>query len=135
MGYRSQVALVAGFKNKEQFDEVWAVYLMDTRVQAHNLADDWKQASSKGHPVLYFESGASKWYDGYEDVSGMEYLGELMQTFHEERGFPFVFHKTRIGEDTADIEEEDTYENDDDTDMMEIIYSSVAVECSVSVNF
>jgi hypothetical protein len=133
MGYRSQVTLVAAFKNKEQMDEVLAIYTMNEHVQKHNLMEDWQDRMVGDHPVLYFEAGDSKWYEGYEDVQGYEALGEIMADFFELRAFPYLWYKARIGEETPDVEEVFDVEDDEDTDLAEIIYDYVEMVREVVV--
>ncbi len=127
MGYRSNVTLVAAFKNKEQRDEVLAVYAMHPYVQKCNIMEDWTGTEANGHPVLYFEAGDSKWYDDYDDVKGFEALGDLMQVFNEERQFPYLWYKARIGEESSDVEEVFDCEDDADTDLSAIIHEYVGL--------
>ena len=134
MGYRSDVTVVAAFKNKEQRDEVLAVYTMNPHVQKHDLMKGWAETEVNGHPVLYFEMSDVKWYDNYEEVQGFEALGDLMQTFNEERQFPYLWYKARIGEETSDMEEDLDFEDDPDTDLATIIYDNVEVRRTVSLH-
>lgn len=135
MGYRSQVTLVAAFKNKEQMGEVLAVYAMNENVQKHNLMEEWQVAEARGHPVLYYETSDSKWYDGYEDVQGYEALGGIMADFCEQREFPYLWHMVRIGEERDDIEEVFDCEDDADTSFSEIVYENVEVVRTVALHF
>jgi hypothetical protein len=135
MGYRSDVTLVAAFKNKTQRDEVLAVYRMNPDVQNHDLMKDWAETEANGHPVLYFEVSDVKWYEHYEEVQGFEALGDLMQTFNEERNFPYLWYKFIIGEETSDMEEVLNYEDDEHTDLAKVVYDNVEVRRTVSLHF
>jgi len=135
MGYRSDVAFVAAFKNKEQRDEVLAVYAMNPHVQKHNLMKDWEHTEANGHPVLYYTTNDVKWYEGYEAVQGVEALGTLIWEFNENRGFPYLWYKSRIGEDVGDMEEDLTYEDDEHTDLSAIVHENVEVRRTVSLHF
>lgn len=105
MGYRSDVLIAVAFRNKEERDEVWAVYCMDPRVQKHNLAGQWKNYDEEGgYPVLWYEGTDVKWYGSYEDVSGIEHLVDTAYAFAQERGHTFGSINYRIGEDLNDIE-------------------------------
>lgn len=135
MGYRSQVTLVAAFKNKKQMDEVLAVYVMNENVQKHSLMEDWQVTEARGHPVLYYETDYTKWYEDYEDVRGYEAMGELMTEFFEQREFPYLWHKVRIGEEMGDIEAVFDCEDDADTSFSEIVYENVEMVCTVALHF
>jgi hypothetical protein len=107
MGYRSDVLIAVAFKDKEQRDEVWAVYVMDPRVQKHNLTAQWRTYDEGPYPVLWYEDTGVKWYENYEDVSGIEHLIEVASNFARERGHPYAAINYRVGEDLNDIETTD----------------------------
>ena len=110
MGYRSDVLIAVAFKTKEERDEVWAIYCMDPRVQANNLAAAWQNHDDEGVDAycLWYVAECVKWYDGYADVSGIEHLYSVVQNFADNREMAYGYVKYRVGEETQDIEEEST---------------------------
>lgn len=103
MGYRSDVAFMAVFANAEQHDEVMAVYRMKPEVQEHEIEAAWRRVDHPdGVVVRVFEESGVKWYDSSPDVQAVEYLGELLETFFEERGFEYAWAHIRIGEEDDD---------------------------------
>ena len=106
MGYRSEVAFMAVFANAEQHDEVMAVYRMKPEVQEHKIEATWRRVDrSDGAVVLVYEASDVKWYDSHSDVQAVEYLGELLEMFFDERGFEYAWGHIRIGENTDDTVE------------------------------
>jgi hypothetical protein len=106
MGYMSKVAFMAVFANAEQHDEVMAVYRMKPEVQEHKIEATWRRVDrSDGVVVRVYEASNVKWYDSYSDVQAVEYLGELLEMFFEERGFEYAWGNVRIGENTDDTVE------------------------------
>ena len=102
MGYRSDVHIAVAFDNKENMDEVIAVYALNTNVEKHNLVNDWV---IKDDNILYFHAENVKWYDNYEDVQGYEHMFELVEKFYEARGFSSAYRLVRIGEGDEDVED------------------------------
>jgi hypothetical protein len=131
MGYRSDVLLAIVFKTKEQRDEVWAVYVLDKRVQEYGLANEWRTCDNYEYPMLYLEQEHSKWYESFEDVQGFEHLQSVAQDFADLRDFEYAWLKLRIGEETNDIEEEYITE-DPDGHLQEQLYNTVNVERSIT---
>jgi hypothetical protein len=104
MGYRSDVLIAIAFSSVEHRDEVWAVYCIDPRVQKHNLSEVWNRHDDGPYPVLWYSEEYTKWYDSYDDVSGVEHLMDLMSEFAQEKGLPYAYVFYRVGEETTDIE-------------------------------
>ena len=130
MGYRSDVVLMAVFANAEQHDEVMAVYRMDANVQEYDLEKAWRRVDMNGGEVIrIYEGNDVKWYQDYTDVMGLEYMSELLDTFHENRGFDYAWGNARIGEDTDDITH-DTFAPDNN-DLIEIVYDVLAIERTI----
>jgi hypothetical protein len=127
MGYRSDVVLMAVFSNAEEREEVMAIYRMDPRVAEHKLEEMWRKVEFEDKPVaLIYEAESIKWYDMYDDVQGLQHMYQVLQDFHEERGFHYAWLESRIGEDDADIEWALlSSETDEGYALQEIVYNSV----------
>lgn len=134
MGYRSDVLIAVAFRNKEDRDEVWAVYCMDPRVQKHNLAGAWKNHDEGDYPVLWYEDTDVKWYDNYEDVQGIEHLIAVASDFAQERGHPFGAINYRIGEDLSDIETTER-EADPDGNLLSYLFDMCGISRELTHNF
>jgi hypothetical protein len=134
MGYRSDVLIAVVFKDKEQRDEVWAVYCMDPRVQEHNLAETWKTYDKGEYPVLYYEGDYVKWYESYEDVQGVEHLIEVASTFAQERGHPYAAINYRVGEELNDIETTER-EADPTGEMLSFLFEMCGIRRELTHNF
>lgn len=136
MGYRSDVTLMAVFRNSEQHDEVMAVYRMDTRVQEHNLESVWRRVDmTDGTVVRVFEGNDIKWYENYLDVQGLNHLEDVMQNFARNRGFCFAWGKVVVGEDFDDNEDTcytigdaNAPDSADSADLTDVIYDNLALE-------
>lgn len=131
MGYRSDVLLAIVFKTKEQRDEVWAVYVLDKRVQQDGIANKWRNCDKYEYPMLYVEHENVKWYESFEDVQGYEHLQSVAQDFADLRDFEYAWLKLRIGEETNDIEEE-YITQDPDGELQDQLYKTVDVERSIT---
>lgn len=130
MGYRSDVVLMAVFANAEQHDEVMAVYRMDDCVQKHDLEKAWRRVDMNGGEVIrIYEGNDVKWYESYTDVQGLEYMGALLDTFYENRGFNYAWGNVRIGEDMDDTSY-DTF-SPDSNDLIEILYDVLSIERTI----
>ena len=130
MGYRSDVVLMAVFANAEQHDEVMAVYRMDAHVQKHDLEKAWRRVDMDGGEVIrIYEGDGVKWYPEYTDVQGLEYMSELLDTFHENRGFNYAWGNVRIGEEMDDLSY-DTF-SPDGNDLIEIVYDVLSIERTI----
>lgn len=134
MGYRSDVLIAVAFKNKDHLDEVWAVYCMDPRVQKHNLAEAWNRADEGDYPVLWYYETSVKWYDGFEDVQGVEHLIDVASDFAEERKHPYASIKYRIGEEINDTETEER-DDDPDGDMLSYLFQKCNIERHLTHDF
>lgn len=134
MGYRSDVLIAVAFKDKEQRDEVWAVYCMDPRVQKHNLAEAWNEYNEGEYPVLWYEADHVKWYESYEDVSGIEHLIDVASDFAQEREHEFAAVNYRVGEDLNDIETTER-EADPDGRLRVFIWNMCGIERRVIHKF
>jgi hypothetical protein len=134
MGYRSDVLIAVAFKDKEQRDEVWAVYVMDPRVQKHDLTGVWKNYDEGDYPVLWYEADYVKWYDYYGDVQGIEHLIEVASNFARERGQPFAAINYRVGEELSDI---DTTEREADPsgEMLSFLFDMCGIRRELTHNF
>ena len=105
MGYRSTVAFVISFKDKETLDNYLAPRLLD-----ENLKNDrenfsriaWDDASVMyySEEIKWYDEYEIKWYDEYEDVRA---LTKLYKGVIEAGG---AYRFIRVGEDDRDIEEE-----------------------------
>ena len=126
MGYTSDVVIAVAFQNKEQRDEVWAVYCMDPMVQKHKLSSQWKNFDDDGTCILWYHEECVKWYDNYEGVKGIEKLTTLAETFGEEREFEFATLKIRIGEEYEDVENEYSC-GDGSEDLMDTLQSHFGI--------
>ena len=104
MGYRSDVVLMAVFSNAEEREEVMAIYRMDPRVAEHKLEEMWRKVDfGDGAVGLVHEGNSVKWYDGYDDVGGLNHLLKVLEDFDKERGFAFAWGEARIGEEPTDV--------------------------------
>jgi hypothetical protein len=136
MGYMSDVAIAFVFSEKEQIDEVLAIYQMRPFVSEHNLVEAWKIRDWGGVWGLTFSSLGSKWYDSYEDVQGLEDMLDVVKTFADERGdaFPYAHCKLRVGEDDDDTER--VYEdNDAGCGLIGVLYERVDIRREIITNF
>lgn len=134
MGYRSDVLIAVAFKDNEQRDEVWAVYCMDPRVQKHNLTGAWKNYDEGAYPVLWYEAEDVKWYESYDDVSGIEHLIDVASDFAEERGLPYAAINYRIGEELNDIGTTER-EADPTGEMLSFLFDMCGIHRELTHNF
>ena len=136
MGYRSDVAIAFVFSEKEQIDEVLAIYQMRPFVSEHNLVEQWTVQNWNGVWGLTYSAVSIKWYDSYEDVQGLEDMIEVVKTFAEERGaaFPYAYCKLRIGEEDDDIERVYEY-NEDGVDLTDNLYDRMYIRRELQLEF
>jgi hypothetical protein len=134
MGYRSDVLIAVAFKDKEQRDEVWAVYALHPLVQKHNLTGVWKNYDVGPYPVLWYEAEHVKWYESYEDVAGIEHLIEVASNFARERGHPYAAINYRIGEELNDL---DTTEREADPtgEILSFLFDMCGIRRELTHNF
>lgn len=134
MGYRSDVVLMAVFANAEQHDEVMAVYRMHEYVQKHDLEKAWRRVDFIGGTVVrIYEGNGVKWHEGYEDVQGLGHMCEVLDAFHENRGFNYAWGHARVGEEDSDI----TYDTiaPDNNDLIEVVYDGLRIERTIRTAF
>ena len=98
MGYRSDVAYVIGFKDRQVMSEFIAVVMaVGTDAQREALKEcciDWE------HESINFNEEDVKWYEDYPEVRAHHELMDMACERGEDNGWIF----TRIGEDDNDIE-------------------------------
>jgi hypothetical protein len=134
MGYRSDVLIAVAFKDKQQRDEVWAVYALHPFVQKHNLTGAWKNYDEGAYPVLWYEAECVKWYDNYEDVQGIEHLMEVASSFARERGHPYAAINYRVGEELNDIETTER-KADPTGEIMSFLFEMCGIRRELTHNF
>jgi len=97
MGYRSTVAFVISFKDKETLDNYLAPRLLDENLK--NDRENFSRIAWDDASVMYY-SEEIKWYDEYEDVRA---LTKLYKGVIEAGG---AYRFIRVGEDDRDIDDE-----------------------------
>lgn len=129
MGYRSDVYIGVAFASVDDLKEVVAVYTIDPRVQKHNLLEQWDVREDN---ILYFEETSTKWYDSYDDVTGIEHMLHLADKFHEERNMAVAYRFIRLGEEINDTEERYEHGGGDGT-LIEKLFDGMSVTRDVEV--
>jgi len=136
MGYRSDILIAVAFKTKTQRDEIWAVYCMDPRVQEYNLTEQWKHTDDgEFTPEAYYYAEGVKWYENYDDVTGIERLLTLVEEFNEARQLPFAYVKYRVGEDLNDTEVEEFQGDDPDNELINVLWERAGIERRITHDF
>ena len=97
MGYRSKVAFIISFKDKETLDNYLAPRLLDENLK--NDRENFSRIAWDDASVMYY-SEEIKWYDEYEDVRA---LTKLYKGVIEAGG---AYRFIRVGEDDRDIDDE-----------------------------
>ena len=97
MGYRSTVAFVISFKDKETLDNYLAPRLLDENIK--NDRDNFSRITWDDSSVLYHVEDI-KWYDTYPEVQALTKL--YKDTIEAGGAYRFI----RVGEEDKDIEEE-----------------------------
>lgn len=110
MGYRSDVYIGVAFENEANLKELLAVYAIDPRVQKLNLLKEWDVMEDN---ILLCVIEDVKWYDGYEDVQGIEHMLNLADKFDAERDMPIAYRFVRLGEDEGDTETREEHNGDE----------------------
>jgi len=105
MGYRSTVAFIISFKDKETLDNYLAPRLLDENLK--NDRENFSRTTWDDASAMYYAEDV-KWYDNYEDVIALTRL--YKDTIEAGGAYRFI----RVGEDDKDIEEE--YEESDTTE-------------------
>ena len=132
MGYYSHV-VIAHVLSDAHMAEVFAAYTILPATQEYNLAAEWKfDRSREGVTVVWYEAQSVKWSAGYRDVAGLLALAELVDDFAGERDFQYASVFIRVGEDTADVEE-DYNDNDEIGRFTEILYDCVSIIRTIEV--
>jgi hypothetical protein len=130
MGYRSDVYIAVAFANEEDMKEVMAVYAMNPHVQKLNLLERWDIRDGN---ILYFEEKCTKWYDGYEEVQGIEHMLSLVDDFfYSEREIPLAYRAIRIGEDADDIEQREQH-GDGDGSLIAMLWDNMCISIQVEI--
>ena len=129
MGYRSDVVLMAVFSNAEEREEVLAIYRMDPRVGEHKLEEEWRKVDfGDGAVGLVYEGHSVKWYNGYDDVQGLQHMQGVIENFNQERDFEYAWGEARIGEEDTDIEWVLNYsDSKEDHGLQEFIYDNLQI--------
>ena len=97
MGYRSTVAFIISFKDKETLDNYLAPRLLDENLK--NDRENFSRIARDDASVMYHAEDV-KWYDNYEDVKALTKL--YKDTIEAGGAYRFI----RVGEESTDIEEE-----------------------------
>jgi hypothetical protein len=95
MGYRSTVAFIISFEDKEKLENYLAPRMLEEYIKDNR--DDFYRVDDTS--VMYHAEGI-KWYNEYEDVRA---LTKLYKDTIEAGG---AYHFIRVGDDDKDIEEE-----------------------------
>ena len=137
MGYRSDVTIAVAMTNKENMDELLSVYALNMYVQKHNLLPEWEVGEYQGVWVAMYTADGVKWYDSYEDVTGLEALTKLAETFWEERGLPYAYRFIRVGEEYEDIEVSCNESSTDETEktgdiLADILTDALQVQTTIT---
>jgi len=137
MGYRSDVVLALA-TGKEWADMFWSAYIIDPRVQEHDLTQFWKRSSDDRTVIFYMKAEGWKWYDNYEDVRGLMHMLGLADTLAEDSTGE-VYAATcfmRIGEEEDDNEIEfgSHGKRDDADDCLNLLYDNFGLRRELIVN-
>jgi hypothetical protein len=97
MGYRSTVAFIISFKDKETLDNYLAPRLLDEHIK--NDRDNFSRIAWDDASAMYYAE-VIKWYDDYENVKALTKL--YKDTIEAGGAYRFI----RVGEEDKDIEEE-----------------------------
>jgi hypothetical protein len=97
MGYRSTVAFIISFKDKESLDNYLAPRLLDEHIK--NDRENFSRTAWDDASAMYYAEDV-KWYDNYEDVIALTKL--YKDTIEAGGAYRFI----RVDDDGEDIEEE-----------------------------
>ncbi len=131
MGYRSDVYIAVAFASEEDMKEVVAVYTIDPRVQKHNLLQEWEV---KEDNILYYHGDYVKWYDSFDDVTGIEHMLHLADKFHEERDMPVAYRFIRIGEEDTDVEDRYEHGGDNGGALIDKLFEGMSIIRQVEIS-
>lgn len=109
MGYRSDVAYVINFKDKELRNE----FVVLVKTHGGNLMEALNECMfpecAEGDAQINFYAEDVKWYESYTDVkSHHDLMDKALDWFEEGVGIKFI----RIGEESNDIVEEESGDTD-----------------------
>jgi len=136
MGYRSDIVIAFAFNNKEQIDEVLAIYRMNKLVQENELEKAWQVHDWNGVWGLTYSAESVKWYASYEDVQGLEHMEKLVMDFAENRKeFEYACRMIRVGEDDTDIEEEHHDKQEDDSTLSDELWDRMGLHREINTSF
>ena len=130
MGYRSDVYIGVAFENEADLKELIAVYAIDPRVQKLNLLKEWDVMEDN---ILLCVIEGTKWYDGFEDVQGIEHMLNLADKFDAERDMPIAYRFVRLGEDEGDTETREEH-NGDEGQLIEKLWAGMQLSRKMEVS-
>ena len=113
MGYRSEVAYIIRFKDKEQKDSFIALQLVKQNPDINEALKELKQV---GDDKLFFHVLDWKWYPEYKEVKAHTSLYQDAVELYEDSAYLFY----RLGEELEDIEQDDGGDVDDLWDYLSV---------------
>lgn len=145
MGYRSEVAFIAAFKD----DETLANFITHRRLTnwkynewaglgTEQFTIEWAVDEVRGGeqkwryqrpPFLIFSADYVKWYEGYNDV---EWIEGVFDEAVKDWGAGAVFF--RIGEDTNDIQDSEFARDDEAGHLIGSIWDNFGIHRSISMD-
>jgi hypothetical protein len=124
MGYRSEVAYVIGFTDKEVLSEFIALVMLKGGEFRKALSECQIQIFDNGRDKCFinFYDRDTKWYDSFESVQAHTWLYKYaVERFPENASYKFL----RIGEEQGDIE----YDCEDEViDLQDDFYTYTSME-------
>jgi hypothetical protein len=105
MGYRSEVAYVIGFNNKEVLSEFIALVMLKGGEFRKALSECEIKIQDNGSEECFinFYQREVKWYDSFPDVQAHTWLYKYaVERFPDDASYKFL----RIGEEQGDIEDD-----------------------------
>lgn len=125
MGYRSEVAYVLRFKNREQRELFVSLQRAKADTHINEALDELVELEED---KMAYHAYSVKWYDSYEDVQAHETLmHETLELFNTEQditGYRFI----RIGEEYEDVVVQDHGDADE-------LWEYLEVHRSVNISF
>lgn len=110
MGYRSEVAYVLRFKDKEQRETFINIQRAKADTHINTALDELVELEED---KLAYHAYSVKWYESYEDVQAHEKLmGDTLELFNQDKdiaGYRFI----RIGEEYEDVVVSDNGDSDE----------------------
>jgi len=113
MGYRSEVAYIIRFKDKEQRDSFIALQLVKQDPDINEALKELKQLEDD---KLLFHVPDWKWYSEYKEVKAHTSLYQEAVELYEDSAYLFY----RLGEELEDIEQDDGGDVDDLWDYLSV---------------